>query len=75
MSQTVSFKEEDFHPDGTPMGPITVIDEEKRAADPKAKGFGIPSGYKPEWRDERGWGTLAEAQALAIELGAEFRSS
>jgi hypothetical protein len=68
----VSFKEEDSDPDGTPIGPITVIDVEKQAADPKVTGMGIPFGYEPEWMDERDWGTLADARALASELGAEL---
>lgn len=75
MSFTVVFKEEDFHPDGTPFGPIIVIDEEKRAADPKAQGIGIPYGYQPAWRIERPWGTLDEAKALAAELGAQLTAS
>jgi len=69
----VTFKEESVRSDGATIGAICVIDEEKRAADPKARGMSVPRGYKPEWRKERGWGTRVEAKALAVRLGAELR--
>lgn len=70
----VTFKEENYASE--PIGPVTVYDVAAYEADPEIvasrDGLGLPYGYVPAGRDDRGWLTLSEAEAIAAELGCEL---
>lgn len=61
--------------EGQPVGPCVVDDLAAAEADPLCQGFGMPYGYKPAWRDDRGWMTLAQARVVAAEHGVTLQVS
>ena len=74
MTYEVTWKNEDFI-SGQPVGPCNVIDLEAAQSDPVLADmpFGMPYGYKPTWKDDRGWMTLAQAELIAAEHGVTLK--
>jgi hypothetical protein len=69
----VTFKHEDLI-GGQPVGPVTADDLDAADADPVVAGhaIGMPFGYKPAWRTDHGWLTLAQAEQIAAQYGVEL---
>jgi len=65
----VIFKHEDEREDGTPIGPVTIIENEE----PGEPGFTLGRPYDENERDE--WKTLAEAEQIAAENGVELEET
>lgn len=76
----VTFKDEGEDPDGQPIGPVRVIDQDKYFAWQAENGmepgsFGIPYGSMPDGVEDKGWLRIEDAVQLAKDLGVELRSS
>ena len=68
----VTFKCEDMI-DGVPVGPCIVDDLTAADADPLCQGVGMPYGYEPAWREDRGWMSKPQARKVAAQYGVELK--
>lgn len=69
--ESVTFKDEDEDEDGRAIGPVVVYADSYVQPAPLSTPYGAPD---PEGMFWLGWHTRSMAQALARDLGVEFRN-
>lgn len=70
----VTFKDEG-HDGREAFGPVTVVDVDAMNADPNVGPIGMPYGYKPAWREDKGWMTESAAVQVAVDHGVTLTVS